>query len=93
MGPFITKVLMETGQPIPEFLEQYKPDGDLNFDEDDPDVDDDAAVVDGDGGGAWGSGGDQNAAGVSEPAWGTENAVGAAEPAWDATPNPPAPAW
>jgi ATP-dependent RNA helicase DDX3X len=90
MGPFITKVLMETGQLIPEFLEQYKPDGDLNFDEDDPDIDDDAAVADGDGGDAWAGGGGNNAAAVSEPAWGTENT---AEPAWDATPNPSAAAW
>lgn len=84
MGPFITKILMETGQPVPEFLEQYKPEGDLNFDEDDLDVDEnndaDAATGNDD---AWGGGEGNNAAGVSEPAWGAENSAPA--DAWGGT--------
>jgi len=81
MGPFITKILMETNQPVPEFLEQFKPDGEINFDEEDPDfeAENDTGTTNGDGD-AWG--GDNNAADVPEPAWGTEDSTPA--DAWNA---------
>ncbi|KEF57899.1 uncharacterized protein A1O9_05821 [Exophiala aquamarina CBS 119918] len=92
MGPFITKILMETGQAVPEFLEQYKPNGDLDFDEDDPDVDEDnegAALHGNDD--AWGGGEDNNAVGVSEPAWGANNS--AHQEAWGTTNEAATAAW
>ncbi len=80
MGPFLTKILMENNQDIPEFLQHFKPeDGILNFDEEEEDPD----MVTTDGGpngAAWGSGegGDANAG--AAPAWGsgTGNAAAAA---------------
>jgi ATP-dependent RNA helicase DDX3X len=65
MGPFLTKILMENNQEIPEFLQHFKPeDGILNFDEEEEDPD----MVTTDGGpdgAAWGSGegGNANAGG------------------------------
>lgn len=35
LAPALTKVLLENGQEIPEFLEEFKPTGELKFDEDD----------------------------------------------------------
>lgn len=71
MAPFLTKILMETKQPIPDFLQQYRPeDGELNFDEEEePDTEEYVpAAEEGDtwgggngatsGGDAWGSGDD-----------------------------------
>ena len=43
----LTKKLMETGQNIPEFLEQYKPEEgtELNFDEDNTDNEDNESLT------------------------------------------------
>ena len=63
MGPFLTKILMECGQEVPEFLQHFKPeDGVLNFDEEE---ELDAGAMDNtpggqDGGDAWWGGGDTN---------------------------------
>lgn len=57
MGPFLTKILMETNQEVPEFLQHFKPeDGVLNFNEEEEEPD--MVTTDGgpDGGAAWGSG-------------------------------------
>lgn len=35
MAPYITKVLVESGNEVPDFLEQYKPDDENNIDFDD----------------------------------------------------------
>ena len=59
MGPFLTKILMETNQEVPDFLEHFKPDdGVLNFDEEEEDPDMETTEGGPDGGAAWGSGGD-----------------------------------
>lgn len=34
LGMPLVKVLLENGQDVPEFLEQYRPSGELTFDED-----------------------------------------------------------
>nr|KAK5448799.1 hypothetical protein LTR18_001887 [Exophiala xenobiotica] len=66
MGPFLTKILMENNQEIPEFLQHFKPeDGILNFDEEEEDPD----MVTTDGGpdgAAWGSGEGGNANAVGD---------------------------
>lgn len=70
MAPFLTKILMETGQEVPSFFESFKPtDGELNFDEDE-----DNAIFEADAGAdgandGWGNGNaaDTNAGG---DAWG-----------------------
>ncbi|EXJ78698.1 hypothetical protein A1O1_09100 [Capronia coronata CBS 617.96] len=45
LGPFLTKVLLECGQEVPDFLQQFKPEGGvLNFEEEEePDMDDEPA--------------------------------------------------
>lgn len=74
----LVKILIEAGQEIPTFLESYRPDGEINFDEPDSDAED--AVEDPTGGvadGAWG-------APAADDAWGEEAApaVGATADAW-----------
>ncbi|EXJ81195.1 hypothetical protein A1O3_07485 [Capronia epimyces CBS 606.96] len=79
LGPFLTKILIECGQEVPDFLQQFKPEGGvLNFEEEEePDMDA-ADAGNGAEGGAWGAG-DDNA----EAAWGSggETNVAAAPPA------------
>lgn len=93
MAPFLTKILMETGQTIPEFFEQYKPEGEINFDEEDPEFEE--AAVDNEADGAWGGGGNVAAPVISEAAWGSEDAAApvAAQAAWDSTDSPSNGAW
>lgn len=35
IAPDLVKILMENNQDVPDFLEEYKPTGELNFDEND----------------------------------------------------------
>ncbi|KIW16052.1 hypothetical protein PV08_06103 [Exophiala spinifera] len=88
MGEFLTKILMETNQEVPDFLQHFKPeDGVLNFDEDDEEEDQDTMTTDGGAsGGAWGSGGDSGNAGnvggadadnTAADSWGTGGDDGA----------------
>jgi ATP-dependent RNA helicase DDX3X len=67
IAPELVKILMETEQEVPDFLEEFKPmDGKVEFDEGDSDVEDDAfggAAAGGDtngdaGGEGWGAGDD-----------------------------------
>jgi ATP-dependent RNA helicase DDX3X len=101
MGPFLTKILMETNQEVPEFLQHFKPeDGVLNFNEEEEEPD--MVTTDGgpDGGAAWGSGdamnngaGDNNGAGgntAGGDAWGAavgNDAAAAPVAAWGAVDN------
>ncbi|KIW73981.1 hypothetical protein PV04_02054 [Phialophora macrospora] len=75
LGPFLTKVLLETHQDVPEFLQHFKPeDGTLNFDEEEePDTGDIAADTGADGD-AWGTADSTvppNADMVAGDAWGS----------------------
>lgn len=89
LGPFLTKILLETKQDIPEFLQHLAPeDGNLNFEEEEePDYGDIAEDAGADGGDAWG-GGDNAAAPAADTgaaeAWGTNGDAGAncAADAW-----------
>ena len=76
MGPFLTKILMECGQEVPEFLQHFKPeDGVLNFDEEE-ELEDGAMenTADGqDGGDAWGGGDTNDTVNVGGDAWGATN--------------------
>ena len=81
LAPMLVKILMETNQDIPDFLEQFKPEegAELDFEEADE------MAVEGTGeeeGGGWGADGDgegnENAGGWGETngdgaAWGNEN--------------------
>ncbi|ETI27608.1 hypothetical protein G647_00057 [Cladophialophora carrionii CBS 160.54] len=87
LGPFLTKILLETHQDVPEFLQHFKPEGGtLNFDEEeDPDFDEVAADT-GAGDDAW-DGGDATAAPNADmaagDAWGAgDGASAAAGAAW-----------
>ncbi|KAJ4542365.1 hypothetical protein HRR83_007071 [Exophiala dermatitidis] len=72
LGPFLTKILIECGQPVPEFLQHHKPeDGVLNFEEEEEPELDDAAAGNEAGGDAWGAGGEANA----DDAWGSAEVV------------------
>ena len=54
LGEALTKVLIESGQPVPDFLEQHKPDDEeapLQFDDESEDEDE---ANGSDGGAAWG---------------------------------------
>jgi ATP-dependent RNA helicase DDX3X len=88
LGPALTKILLESGQPVPDFLEQYKPEGpvdQIDF-EDDSDEEVEASgdtVGEGD---AWGAGGDA-ADPASGDAWGASPAGG---DAWGAVHAPQA---
>ena len=84
MASFITKVLLETNQPVPEFFKEYMPE-DMK-----PDFDDDSAGeesgdeggADGDGD-AWGSGGGDEgatAAPAADDAWGNGNGAATDRP-------------
>jgi len=60
MAPFLAKILVETGNAVPDFLEQFKPavDEPIDFDDDSGDEENDALVADqtnGDAGDAWGA--------------------------------------
>lgn len=76
MAPFLTKILMETGQQVPDFLESFKPaSGELNFEEEE---DDDAVTAFTTGGakednGTWGAG-DATQAATNSPGdtWGAK---------------------
>lgn len=86
LAPFLTKILLETDQAVPEFLQEFKPDdGVLNFDEEEePDFGDVAADAGADGD-AWG-GGDNTAAPAAEmgagDAWGSGTNGAPVEDAW-----------
>ena len=64
----LTKLLVETDQIVPDFLESYKPENekDLKFDDDTDEEGDDAA-----GGDAWGGGAEING-NTSGDAWGSD---------------------
>lgn len=80
LAPDLVKILMETDQEVPEFLEEFKPaEGEATFEDGDSDVEDDpfgapAADAGGDEGGdaAWGSGAAADTAGgdAGGDAWG-----------------------
>jgi ATP-dependent RNA helicase DDX3X len=50
IGEDLTKILIENDQPVPDFLEQYRPDGELTWDE--PSEDDEPTVSNDNGGAA-----------------------------------------
>ncbi len=92
MGPFLTKILMECNQEVPDFLQQFIPEGDvLDFDaEEEPETEtfgeEPAAQADAAQDDAWGSGGDaangHDAAadatdGAGADIWGASDAAGA----------------
>ena len=80
LGPFLTKILMETNQEIPDFLAGFKLEGDLNFDDEEEEQElDDTAIAAADvGGNAWGTVGDTGAATVpAVDAWGADEAAAA----------------
>jgi ATP-dependent RNA helicase DDX3X len=81
IAPELVKILLETNQELPEFLEPYKPDGELNFDEPDTDEENNGAVAEdatgGFGGDDWGNGGGAGATGGDD--WG----IGGGETAAD----------
>ncbi|RMD42079.1 hypothetical protein DV735_g3057, partial [Chaetothyriales sp. CBS 134920] len=65
LAEFLVKILMECGQPVPDFLEPYKPaEGQLSFDDDSGAEEEEATA--GEETGAWGG-----AADAAEEAWGT----------------------
>lgn len=91
LGPFLTKILLECGQEIPDFLQDFKPEGGvLNFDEEEePDMDEPAGGNEAEGD-AWGA--DNGNTGTAEnghtdDAWGSGgdgNAAAASADAWTA---------
>lgn len=108
MGSVLTRTLLETDQEIPEFLQQYVPEGEarekLKF-EADSDFDPNDYAGAGDAGGAWGGGDGIDAGASCSDAWGGGNdgvkacggdAWGAGDNgkagAWTDTSNVPAPA-
>ena len=73
MGPFLTKILMECGQEVPEFLQHFRPeDGVLNFDEEDELEDDTVENTDDgqDGGDGWGGADNKTPDNAGGEAWG-----------------------
>ncbi|RVX70590.1 hypothetical protein B0A52_05242 [Exophiala mesophila] len=99
MAPFLTKILMETGQEIPSFFESFKPtDGKLNFDEEEEN-----AIFEADGGGGgWGNdnavnsngGGGASGAGDNTPAANKDaNSGGEAAGGWGESVPVAASAW
>lgn len=91
----LVKILVESKQDVPEFLEQYKPENAEAIDfEDDSDAEDEAGGADGD---AWGATTTGDAWGAPDThgadAWGAPADKPAAEPAGDAwgTPEPAGP--
>lgn len=93
MAPFLTKILMETGQEVPSFFESFKPtDGELNFDEDE-----DNAIFEADAGAdgandAWGAGDNTPAVNADAGLGGENGAVGWGQTA-PASASASAPAW
>ena len=71
LGPELVKILLETNQPVPEFLEQHLPDeGKLEFEDDSEKEDDGDDGAGGEGGGWGGATGGET---TEEPAWGNGN--------------------
>lgn len=77
----LVKLLLETEQEIPDFLEDMKPEGKLEFHDDSGDEDEEeaAAGADGDAGAAWGAGGDA----ADGDSWGTQKDTSGASKAKD----------
>lgn len=79
----LTKVLMETNQVVPDFLESYKPENEekLKFDDDTDDEGDDAV-----GGDAWGGAAPTNGAtngDASGDTWGSEAPADGTDGGWN----------
>ena len=79
----LTKLLIETSQPVPDFLESYKPEneGDLKFNDDSDEEGEDAA-----GGDAWGEAAESNGAtegNTSGAAWGNEAPAASTDAGWN----------
>lgn len=77
MASFLAKILVENGQAVPDFLDEYKPpeNEELNFDDDSGDEENEPIAVAGGAGGngdAWGA--DPVVAAPVEDAWGTGDA-------------------
>lgn len=95
LAPFLCKILMENRQPVPDFLEQFKPaDGEV-IDFHDDSADEDNEGVDGEAGLAhggmtssapaddnWGNTAPPVAAGASGDAWGTTTFAANNDSAW-----------
>jgi ATP-dependent RNA helicase DDX3X len=91
LGPVLTKVLLETGQEIPDFLQQYVPEDTeaaLNFD-DDSGSEDTGDEGDADEAGGWGASAEASGSGAAwgatapaEPSTPAAAAVAPAPPAW-----------
>lgn len=78
LAAFLAKILVENGQAVPDFLDEYKPpeNEELNFDDDSGDEENDPVAVAGgaaDGGDAWGA--DPAVAAPVENAWGAGDAA------------------
>ena len=93
IAEMLVKTLLETGQTIPDFLEEFLPEGftadgqgDVNllkFESDSDAGDADADAGAGNEGAAWGGDAPQVASTNNEPVWGGEPAAAAAPtPAW-----------
>ena len=83
MGPALVNVLMETEQTVPDFLEQYKPEGgvaDFADDTDEEEEQDNTAGgadlngANGDGGDAWGAATTDNTGAATANGWGAAEA-------------------
>lgn len=85
LGPFLTKILLETNQDVPDFLSQFKPEGgDLNFEEEEePDFGDTVEDAGATGGDSWGAGeGSSTPAANTGDAWGAGEASATVEENW-----------
>ena len=78
LGEDLVKILTEAKQPVPDFLEQYKPENPENIDF--GDESEDEAEDGADGGDAWGAPAD-----TADDAWGSSTAPTPAADAWGPT--------
>ena len=80
----LVKLLLETKQEIPEFLDSYKPDNveDLQFD-DDTDDEAEGGAADGDAWGAPTPKGNDHTNGEAASAWGAEDATAGNNDGWN----------
>lgn len=95
LGPALVNILLEAEQPVPDFLEQFKPeDGKLDFDDNSDDEEEEAGEdATGDGvaaDGAWGAEGDAPVS-AEGGAWGAAaEAPAVSDDAWGQTSAPAA---
>lgn len=83
MAEFLTKILVETNQPVPDFLSEFAPpEGELDFDDDSAGEEEAETAGEDSEGGAWGNDTGNIEAATTGDGWGNAASNAEAQASW-----------